>query len=72
MSGALTGSMTHPSAEFCAVAGTASFVKSPRCMDDIPHPVGLMSTDRPAYPQKIPTVEPEMCVVRPQFSRDHQ
>lgn len=72
MSEALTGSMTHPSAEFCAVAGTASFVKSPRWMHDVPLTMGLMSTDRPAYPQKIPTVVPEMCVVRPQFSRDHQ
>lgn len=55
MSEALTGFMTHPSAQFCAVAGTASLVKSPRWMDDVSLTVGLMSTDRSAYPQKIPT-----------------
>lgn len=76
MSEALTGFMTHFSTQFCAVAGTASFVKSPRWMHDVSLTMGLMSTDRSFYPQKIPTVlpaiMPEMCAVSPQFSRGHQ
>lgn len=59
MSEALTGSVTYPLAQFCVV-NSSSFICEKPGMDDVSLTMSLMSIDRPASSQKIPTMQPAM------------
>lgn len=60
-----------PFSTVLTAAGNSLICEKPR-IDDASLPVSLMFTDRPAYPQKIPTVPPavvsEICAISHQSS----